>query len=99
MLLQFTVVVNLAIKADPDCPVFIAKRLLAGAEIDNAQPAMPQRGMGPEIDPMFIGPAMFIKHVAETEDAWIQFAIAGAEGMAASVGDYENQPAKRAALR
>ena len=32
-----------------------------------------------------------IKHVAETEHAWIQFAIAGAEGMAASAGDYENQ--------
>ncbi len=32
-----------------------------------------------------------IKHVAETEHAWIQFAIAGADGMAASVGDYDNQ--------
>jgi uncharacterized damage-inducible protein DinB len=32
-----------------------------------------------------------IKHVAETEHAWIQFAIAGAQGMAASVGDYDNQ--------
>jgi uncharacterized damage-inducible protein DinB len=32
-----------------------------------------------------------IKHVAETEHAWIQFAISGAAGMAASVGDYENR--------
>jgi uncharacterized damage-inducible protein DinB len=32
-----------------------------------------------------------IKHVAETEHAWMQFAVRGAEGMAASVGDYENQ--------
>lgn len=32
-----------------------------------------------------------IKHVAETEHAWIQFAIGGAEAMAASVDDYENQ--------
>jgi uncharacterized damage-inducible protein DinB len=32
-----------------------------------------------------------VKHVAETEHAWIQFAIGGAESMAASVADYENQ--------
>jgi uncharacterized damage-inducible protein DinB len=32
-----------------------------------------------------------IKHVAETEHAWIQFAIGGAEAMAASASDYENQ--------
>jgi hypothetical protein len=32
-----------------------------------------------------------IKHVAETEHAWIRFAIGGAQAMAASVDDYDNQ--------
>jgi uncharacterized damage-inducible protein DinB len=35
--------------------------------------------------------AGLIKHVAATEHAWLQFAVGGANAMAASVGDYENQ--------
>jgi len=31
-----------------------------------------------------------IKHVAATEFSWMNFALDGAEGMARSVGDYEN---------
>jgi uncharacterized damage-inducible protein DinB len=32
-----------------------------------------------------------IKHVAETEHGWMQFAMHGAQGLAASARDYENQ--------
>src|SRR5438876_3866150 len=32
-----------------------------------------------------------IKHVAATEFAWMSFVLDGAQGMASSVGDYENQ--------
>ena len=35
--------------------------------------------------------AGLIKHVAATEHAWMQFAQGGAQAMAASAGDYENQ--------
>jgi uncharacterized damage-inducible protein DinB len=35
--------------------------------------------------------AGLIKHVTATEHAWMQFAVGGAESMAAAVGDYENQ--------
>ena len=56
----------------------------AAREVTDAQAA--QR---PTVSSLTLGG--LIKHVAETEHAWIQFAIGGAERMAASVGDYENQ--------
>src|ERR1051326_5303406 len=67
LLLQFPIVVNLAIKADPNSSIFVAKGLLAGTEVDNAQAPMTQRGTRSDIDAVFVQSAMLqdTGHIAD----------------------------------
>src|SRR6185503_15141413 len=55
---QFDVVENLAVEDDPKRAILVADRLLAGAEIDNAQPGVAQAGKAVEINAKLIRTAM-----------------------------------------
>ena len=52
------VVVDLAVEDHPDAAVLVRQRLLAGAEIDDAQAAMGERGVRVAVQPGFVGAAM-----------------------------------------
>ncbi len=55
---QFLVVVDLAVEDDADRLVFVVKRLLAGRQIDDRQPPVPQAHAGLDVQPAFIRPAV-----------------------------------------
>ena len=52
------VVVDLAVEDDPDRPVFVRQRLMAGCHIDDAQPAMGQTGEVVDVDAGFVRATM-----------------------------------------
>jgi hypothetical protein len=52
------VVVDLSVEDDPDAAIFIRHRLPAACEIDDAQPAVRQRGMGVTVEPGLVGTTM-----------------------------------------
>src|SRR5262249_33496864 len=55
---QITVVVDLAVEDDPDIAGLVRHRLPPGLEIDDAQPAMPERGEVVDVIPFVIGSAV-----------------------------------------
>src|SRR5206468_9908622 len=55
---DLAVVVNLAVEDDPDGTVFIRRRLLTGAQIDDAQSAVRQGGVGVEVETRFVRSAV-----------------------------------------
>ena len=52
------VVVDLAVEDDPDRPVFVRRRLLAGAQIDDAEAAVGKGGVCVEVQARLVGPAV-----------------------------------------
>ena len=52
------VVVNFAVEDHPDGAVLIRQRLLAGFQVDDAQPAMGERRMGVAMQPCLVGSAI-----------------------------------------
>ena len=55
---QLEVVENLAVEDDPEGAVLVGDRLLAGAEINNAEPGVAQAGKAVEINAELVRPAM-----------------------------------------
>ena len=53
---QLAVVVDLAVEHHPDGAVFVANRLLAGLEVDDAQPAHAEPDAVAEVEPSSSGP-------------------------------------------
>ena len=52
------VVVDLAVEDDPDRAVFVDERLMAGRQIDDAQPAVAERRLIVHEQPGIVRPAM-----------------------------------------
>jgi hypothetical protein len=55
---QLLVVVDLTVEDEPHGSVFVVDRLLAGRQIDDAQPAHPETDAGFHVDPFVVGTAM-----------------------------------------
>ena len=51
-------VVDLPIEDDPDRLILIVDRLMAGRQVDDAQPAHAQGGLPVDIEPFVVGPAV-----------------------------------------
>src|SRR5436190_3308090 len=59
-LAEIEIVVDLAVEADPNRPIFVRQRLLARAQIDNAQATMPKRPVPPHVQTRGIRSAVFL---------------------------------------
>jgi hypothetical protein len=55
---EFTVVVDFAVKNDPDSPILVGHRLMAAPDIDNRQPTMAEPYLRICERPRVIGPPM-----------------------------------------
>src|SRR5687768_7253140 len=55
---QFFVVVDFAVEADPNGSVFVRKRLLSGAQVDDAETAMAESNATPQMDAALVGPSV-----------------------------------------
>jgi hypothetical protein len=58
LLAHLDVVEDLAVEDDPDRPVLVGERLLPGAQIDDRQARVPERGALIAVHPEFVGAAM-----------------------------------------
>src|SRR5439155_5159677 len=68
VLIEFLVVVNLAIERDPHRPVFVAERLLPGSKVDNAEPPVPQSCHGSQMNSGLIRPSMLLHFSHPSDD-------------------------------
>src|SRR4051812_23548018 len=55
---NLNVIINLAVKSNPDCAIFVGQRLLPTLDIDNTQSAMRQRDVFIEIGALPVGTSM-----------------------------------------
>jgi hypothetical protein len=55
---EFVMVINFAVKAHPDCAVFVAHRLTAGVEVDDTQAGVADTGLGIVIEAGIVGAAV-----------------------------------------
>jgi hypothetical protein len=64
---ELAVIVNLAIQQHPDRAIFVADRLPASGNVDNAEAAMTEANTGANIDAVVVRPAMpkRVRHAAD----------------------------------
>ena len=66
---EFLIVVDLAVEHDGDSLVLVVERLVAAAEVDDRQAAMPEPDPGFEVEPVVVGTAMRDRVVHRDEEA------------------------------